>query len=146
MFTGPSNLKNPSLCTGEKGIGKSKGCPFHTIVRKFMIQGGDFSNHNGIGGDLGEKSLYLNKALPASTGRSLRMKTSTTTMTVCSSSLQSLSTLVQRSHAFHLKAVQLFHLAGFNLNLFKSVTYRCSMHFTTCYTVYNCVCDKSLES
>uniref|UniRef100_A0A3P8SS06 Peptidyl-prolyl cis-trans isomerase n=1 Tax=Amphiprion percula TaxID=161767 RepID=A0A3P8SS06_AMPPE len=47
----PSNLKNPCVFFDvdvDKGIGKSKGCPFHTIVRKFMIQGGDFSNHNGL--------------------------------------------------------------------------------------------------
>ncbi len=44
----------PKTCKNFKTLCKNKkynDCPFHRIIKNFMIQGGDYIHHDGTGGD-----------------------------------------------------------------------------------------------
>jgi len=63
-----------ALCTGEKGISKVTGKPlhykgsvFHRIIPNFMLQGGDITHGNGVGGESIYSNIYFDDELPTDT-------------------------------------------------------------------------------
>lgn len=83
MDTTPKTCTNfLQLCTGEAGEDKAtgaklhyKGSSFHRVISGFMIQGGDFTNHDGTGGVsiYGEKFADENFKVKHTTGGLLSM-------------------------------------------------------------------------
>lgn len=54
----PITTKNfKELCSSKNPKFGYKNCTFHRIIKDFMLQGGDFTNHNGTGG----QSIYQHK-------------------------------------------------------------------------------------
>ncbi len=54
----PKTVKSfEALCKGDRGVGQAgvpltyKGSKFHRVIPGFMLQGGDFTRHNGTGGE-----------------------------------------------------------------------------------------------
>ena len=61
----------PKTCNNFRILCENKdyrGCPFHRVIKDFMIQGGDYTNHNGTGGGsiYGEKFEDENFDIPNS--------------------------------------------------------------------------------
>merc|ERR1711991_71781 len=59
------------LCVGDKGLGRDtnsklhyKNCIFHRVVKGFVAQSGDFSHHNGIGGESIYGGQFQDEAFP----------------------------------------------------------------------------------